>query len=82
MPLKKRKPEEILGELRKAEIVLAQGVSARAMCRQLPAPPLPQQFRRHRAGDVLAKIDYAQAGGGAGGLSACLLLAASGAIST
>ena len=25
MPLKKRKPEEILGELRKAEIVLAQG---------------------------------------------------------
>lgn len=35
MPFKKHKPEEIIGKLREAEIVLAQGTSVGEMCRRL-----------------------------------------------
>lgn len=35
MPFKKHKPEEIIGKLREAEIVLAQGASVGEMCRRL-----------------------------------------------
>lgn len=35
MPFKKHNPEEIIGKLREAEIVLAQGVSVGEMCRRL-----------------------------------------------
>lgn len=35
MPSKKHKPEEIIGKLREAEIVLAQGASAAAACRRI-----------------------------------------------
>lgn len=35
MPFKKHKPEEIIGKLREAEIVLAQGSSVGEMCRRL-----------------------------------------------
>jgi len=35
MPSKKHKPEEIIGKLREAEIVLAQGASAAEACRRI-----------------------------------------------
>lgn len=35
MPFKKHKPEEIIGKMREAEIVLAQGASVGEMCRRL-----------------------------------------------
>ena len=35
MPLKKHKPEEIIGKLREAEIVLAQGATAAEACRRI-----------------------------------------------
>ena len=35
MSFKKHKPEETIGKLRKAEIVLAQGASVGEMCRRL-----------------------------------------------
>lgn len=35
MPFKKHKPEEIIGKLREAEIVLAQGASVGDMCRRI-----------------------------------------------
>ena len=35
MPSKKHKPEEIIGKLREAEIVLAQGASAAEVCRRI-----------------------------------------------
>lgn len=35
MPFKKRKPEEIIGKLREAEIALAQGASVSEVCRRL-----------------------------------------------
>ena len=35
MPLKKHKPEEIIGKLREAEIVLEQGASAAEACRRI-----------------------------------------------
>jgi len=35
IPFKKHKPEEIIGKLREAEIVLAQGASAAEACRRI-----------------------------------------------
>ena len=35
MPFKKHKPEEIIGKLREAEIVLAQGASTPEACRRI-----------------------------------------------
>ena len=35
MPFKKHKPEEIIGKLREAEIVLAQGTSTAEACRRI-----------------------------------------------
>jgi putative transposase len=37
MPFKKHKPEEIIGKLREAEIVLTQGASTAEACRQIAA---------------------------------------------
>ena len=35
MPIKKHKPEEIIGKLREVEIVLAQGASTAEACRRI-----------------------------------------------
>ena len=35
MPFKKHKPEEIIGKLREAEILLAQGASTAEACRRI-----------------------------------------------
>ena len=35
MPFKKHKPEEIIGKLREAQIVLAQGGAAAEVCRRI-----------------------------------------------
>ena len=41
MPSKKHKPEEIIGKLREAEIVLAQGATAAEACRRIASASRP-----------------------------------------
>ena len=50
MPSKKHKPEEIIGKLREAEIVLAQGASAAEACRRIEVSELTFGSRHAPAG--------------------------------
>ena len=58
MPFKKHKPEEIIGKLREAEIVLAQGASVGEMCRRLSVSE--QTYYRWRKGYGGLKTDQAR----------------------
>ncbi len=61
MPSKKHKPEEIIGKLREAEIVLAQGASTAEACRPLLSGPKSMLFWIMK--EVGNAIEKAQAGG-------------------
>jgi putative transposase len=58
MPFKKHKPEELIGKLREAEIVLAQGASVGEMCRRLSVSE--QTYYRWRKGYGGLKTDQAR----------------------
>ena len=56
MPFRKHKPEEIIGKLREAEIVLAQGASVGEMCRCLSVSE--QTFDSRHAPGMAALPQY------------------------
>ena len=58
MPFKKHKPEEIIGKLREAEIVLAQGASSAETCRRIAVSEQTYYRRRKEYGGL--KTDQPQ----------------------